>query len=473
MSKYPSRQDREELKALLNQYNNLKAGRSHSLIEEDEFERIIEYFDEKEQLTAALEAAEFAIEQYPFSSNLLLQKASFQIALRLYQDALHTLEKAELYDGRNVDLFILKTEAFLALDMQEKAAEILESALDDFRGEEKTDLLFELADVYDDYENFEKVFDCLILILEQDGNNEKALYKICFWTDFTGRYEESIRLHQNIIHSFPYNELAWFNLGAAFQGLKLHEKAIDAYQYAIAIDEKFDYAYRNLGDAYLRLRKYKEAIEALEKVLELSRPEYVIYEAMGYCYHKLQNFSQARFHYRKASHLNAEDSQLHYKIAGTYMNEGAWQPAIKCLHTALSMHRLQPEYNIALGRCYMELGKYPEAITAIANAVKLKPKNINGWVELLQCMYKGGLINDGIEYAKQAFESTENKPVFLFYKSLFLFAAGKSKEALIYLENGFALYPKGFKKIIEIEPSLLRYQQVVEIAARFKKKRPS
>ncbi|MBK8774164.1 MAG: hypothetical protein IPM10_04910 [Chitinophagaceae bacterium] len=44
--------------------------------------------------------------------------------------------------------------------MQEKAAEILESALDDFRGEEKTDLLFELADVYDDYENFEKVFDC-------------------------------------------------------------------------------------------------------------------------------------------------------------------------------------------------------------------------------------------------------------------------------------------------------------------------
>ena len=156
MSKYPSRQDREELKALLNQYNNLKAGRSHSLIEEDEFERIIEYFDEKEQLTAALEAAEFAIEQYPFSSNLLLQKASFQIALRLYQDALHTLEKAELYDGRNVDLFILKTEAFLALDMQEKAAEILESALDDFRGEEKTDLLFELADVYDDYENFTK-----------------------------------------------------------------------------------------------------------------------------------------------------------------------------------------------------------------------------------------------------------------------------------------------------------------------------
>lgn len=471
MSKYPSRQDREELKALLTQYENLKAGRSHSLIEEDEFERIIEYFDEKEQLAAALEASELAIEQYPFSSNLLLQKASLQIALRLYVDALQTLEKAGLYDARNVDLYILKTDACLALDMQEKAAEILESALDDFSGEEKTDLLFELADVYDDYENFEKVFDCLIMILEQDANNEEALYKICLWTDFTGRYEESIRLHQNIIQEFPYNELAWFNLGAAYQGLKLHEKAIDAYQYALAIDEKFDYAYRNLGDAYIRIRKYREAIEALEKVLELSRPEYVIYEAMGYCYHKLQNFSQARFHYRKASHLNAEDSQLHYKIAGTYMNEGAWQPAIKCLQTALSMHRMQAEYHIALGRCFVELGKYPEAISAIGQAVKMKPKNINGWVELLQCMYRGKLFNDGIDYAALALESTDNKPIFLFYKSLFLFAAGKSKEAMVYLENGFALYPKGFKKIIELEPSLLRHQQVVEIAARFKKKK--
>ncbi len=47
---------------------------------------------------------------------------------------------------------------------------------------------------------------------------------------------------------------------------------MDAYQYAMAIDEKFDYAYRNMGDAYIRLRKYREAIESLERVLEFSKP---------------------------------------------------------------------------------------------------------------------------------------------------------------------------------------------------------
>ena len=173
----------------------------------------------------------------------------------------------ELLDSNDINLYILKTDAYLALDQQEKAVVLLQEALDHFEGRERIELLFELADVYDDYEEFDKIFDCLRWILEQDCENEEALYKICFWTDFTGRNEESIRLHQNIIEENPYSELAWFNLAAAYQGLKLYEKAVDAYKYAVAIDEKFDYAYRNMGDAFIRLRKYRDAIESLERVL--------------------------------------------------------------------------------------------------------------------------------------------------------------------------------------------------------------
>ena len=311
MSKYPYRQDRDEIRELLQQFENLKSGKSNSFIEEDSFERIIDHYDEKEQLAHALEAAEYGTGQYPYSSTLLLKKADLLIALHRYKESLLILEQAELLDCRDTNLYILKTDAYLALDLQQKAADILEAAIDDFEGEEKIDLLFELADVYDDYENFEKVFDCLKLILDQEPNNEEALYKICFWTDFTGRNEEGIRLHQDIIELFPFNELAWFNLGAAYQGLKLYEKAIDAYQYAVAIDEKFDYAWRNMGDAYIRLRKHKEAVEVLEKVLELARPEDVIYEAIGHCFDKMGNYAQARFYYRKASHMNRDDAQLH------------------------------------------------------------------------------------------------------------------------------------------------------------------
>lgn len=469
MRENPYQEDREELKELLIQYQNLKHGRSHSFLEEDAFERIIDYYDEKDDLTEALEAAETGLEQFPFSALLMIKKADLLLANRKYQEALSILETAELFDSNDVNLYILKTDAYLALDQQAKAVELLEAALQLFQGEERLDLLFELADVYDDYEEFDKVFDCLKLILEEEPNNEEALYKICFWTDFTGRNEESIRLHQQIIDDFPYNELAWFNMAAAYQGLKLYEKSIDAYQYAVAIDEKFDYAYRNMGDAYLRLRKYKEAIEVLEKVLELSRPEDVIYEAIGHCYHRMGNSAQARFHYKKAVHLNPEDSKLHYKIAVTYMLEEQWQMAIKHLESATRIHRNIIEYNLAMGECRMHLEQYKDAIQYFSMVVRQKTKNVSGWESLIKCLLKGAFFEEALVQTLAAMKATDNKPLFLFYQSTALFALGKSKEALLKLETAMEKSPKSLKKFIELNPAILQNNQVVDIVARYKK----
>ena len=469
MQENPYREDRELIQELLKQFENLKTGRSHSFIEEDAFEKIIDYYQEKEDLIRAMEAAEIASEQFPYSAMLLIKKADILLANRRYQEALDTLDQASLLDSGDINLYILKTDAFLALDQQQKTVKLLEEALSHFEGEEKIELLFELADVYDDYEDFDKVFDCLKLILDDDPNNEEALYKICFWTDFTGRNEEGIRLHLKIIDDFPYNELAWFNLAAAYQGLKLYEKAIDAYKYAITIEEKFDYAYRNMGDAYIRLRKYKEAIEALEKVNELAKPEDVIFEAIGYCYEKMKNHAQARFYYRKASHLRQDDSKLFYKIACTYYNEGQWQACIKQLDTAMKIHRLQPEYNLLAGECKMQLGLFKDAIQYFSTVVRIRPKNAGGWEALIRCLYKADFLEEALLQAEAALHVTNGKPLFIFYKAAVLFAMGKTKEALLQLDSAMVNTPKLLKKFVELNPAILQNQQVVDMLARFKR----
>src|SRR5260221_3937475 len=438
MKENPYHQEHEDLKELLKQFQNLRNGRSHSFLDEESFEKIIDYYDDKEDMLQAIEAVDIAIEQYPYSSALLIRKADLMIATRHYNEALKILEQAELLDSTDINLFILKTDAYLALDQQEKAVTLLEDALHHFEGQERIELLFELADVYDDYEEFDKIFDCLKLILEQEAENEEALYKICFWTDFTGRNEESIRLHQKIIDDNPYCELAWFNLAAAYQGLKLYEKAVDAYKFALAIDEKFDYAYRNMGDAYIRLRKYRDAIESLEKVLELSRPEDVIYEAIGHCYDKLDNYGQARFYYRKASHLNPDDSKLYYKLACTYVNEEQWGQAVKQLEAAMRIHAMQPEYNLAMGECKMQLGEFKEAIQFFSNVVRIRPRNISSWEALIRCLYNAEYFEEALEQVETAIRITGGKPLFIFYLSAVYFALGKSVEGLLQLETAMA-----------------------------------
>lgn len=471
MQEQPYREDREELRELLQQYANLRNGRSHSFLEEDAFERIIDHFDDEDDLAQALEAAETGLEYFPYSAQLLIKKADLLIATRRYTEALEVLEQAALYDSNDINLYILKTDAYLALDQQQNAVDILEEALLLFEGEEKLELLFELADVYDDYEEFDKVFDCLKMVLEMEPVNEEALYKICFWTDFTGRNEESIRLHQKIIEDYPYNELAWFNLGAAYQGLKLYEKAIDAYQYAVVIDEKFDYAYRNMGDAYIRMRKYKDAIEVLEKVLELTRPEEVIYEAIGHCYHRLGKFAQARFNYRKASHMSPQDGKLNYKIALTYINEEQWESAVKQLEIAMRTQRNSPEYNLSLGECLLQLGNYKEAIQCFSLVVRSKPQNSKAREALIRCLYKAEYFEEAAVQCVHALGATGNKPLFYFLYAAALFACGKPKEALLQMEQGMITAPKMVKKLVDLMPIILQNRQVVDILARYKKNR--
>lgn len=471
MPSHSNREEREELEELLSQYEQLRAGGAPVFMAEESFERLIDHFQQQEQLDRALEAAGLGVERYPYSSSLLIRKADILILHRRYKEALIILDQAELLDSRDINIYILRTDAYLALDHPEKAVVLLQEGLTLFEGEEKVELLFELADVYDDYEDFEKVFDCLREILLVDPLNEEALYKICFWTDFTGRNEEGITLHQQIIEEHPFSELAWFNLGAAYQGLKLYEKSIDAYKYAVAIEEKFDYAYRNMGDAYIRLRKYREAIEVLERVHELAKPEDVIFEAIGYCYEKLKQPAQARLQYRKASHLRPGDSRLLYKISCTYFAEAKWEAAYKQLESAIRLYKNDFDYQILAGQCAQQLGNHKEALQHFMQAVQLKPRNRGGWEALILFLYEESYWAEAVIQADKAYLATKQKTIFLYFKAAALFGNGQTKEALLQLEAALIKDPRLLKKFVALRPEVLQNSTVVDLLARFKRKR--
>src|SRR5688500_13265281 len=131
--------DKGELDELLKHYNNLRQGRNSIFLEEESFEKIIDHFDDEEDIAKALEAAFLATEYFPFSAPLMIKKADLLLTVRRYSEALEILEKAELYDPTDINLYILRTDAYLAIDQQEKAVALLEEAILRFEGEEKVE----------------------------------------------------------------------------------------------------------------------------------------------------------------------------------------------------------------------------------------------------------------------------------------------------------------------------------------------
>ena len=94
---------------------------------------------------------------------------------------------------------------------------------------------------------------------------------------------------------------------------------------------------------------------------------------------------------------------------------------------------------------------------------------MRGWKALITCLYKTEHFEEAIVQCNAALKVTEGKPLLYFLYSGVLFAAGKSKEALLQLENGLKKSPALVKSFIELNPSILQNPHVVDLLARYRK----
>ncbi|MCB0700747.1 MAG: tetratricopeptide repeat protein [Chitinophagaceae bacterium] len=460
----------DSLDDLLNRYEGVKKGESSGMMDEDDFERVIEYFFQSSDEEQALLACDIASTYYPFSTSLQLLKAEILVQGQKYGQAAMVLDELEKFDSKNLDATLLRSDILLSQFKYDQAAAWLEQKVNDFEGKDKVELLLELSDVYDECEEFDAVFDTLKRVIAIQPNNEEALQKICFWADFNKRLEDSIVIHTHVTDIDPYNTLAWFNLGTAYQGLKMYEKAIDAYEFCIAIDEKFEFAYRNMADAYMRMKWYEKAIEVLEIHMQLAKPEDVIFEAMGFCWEKKKDFHKARSYYRKASQLNPQDDSIFYKIGETYAREKQWEKAVKAYSVALNLDKENASYCMAIGNCLMEMDAESDALVCFLNAVKLKPGNKTTWIALIRGLYVAGYYDEALTQIEIARENCGDKADFRYFQSAALFELGKSKEALIQLEGALKLSMNKLKVFTDLNPEYMHRSSVSELIARYKKK---
>ncbi len=453
----------------LSKYEEVKRGESVSILDEEEFERVIEYFFQNSNEEQALLACDIARTYYPFSGTILLLKAEILTQAQKYGQALKALDEMEQYDNANLDAVLLRSDILLAQFKYDQAALWLEQRSAEYTGKEKAEILLELSDVYDESEEFDAVFDTLKRVIKIDRRNEEALQKLCFWAEFTERLEESVTLHQQLTDDDPYNALAWFNLGAAYQGLKMYEKSIDSYEYCVAIDDKFEFAYRNMADAYMRLKWYGKALEVLEKHIEIAKAEDVIFEAMGYCWEKQKDFARARQFYRQASQLSPQDDGIFYKIGETYAREKQWEKAVKSFSVALHLDKDNAAYCMAIGNCLMEMDVKSEALVCYLNAVRLKPGNKTTWVALIRGLYMTGYYDEALIQIAVAREHCGEKGDFAYYHAAALFELGKAKEAMLQLEKALKLAPAKAKIFTELNPEYLLRSSVSDLIAKYKK----
>src|ERR1044072_7005408 len=98
---------------LLNQYEKVKKGESAGMMDEEAFERVIEYYFQNNNETEALLACDIARTYYPFSGSVLLLRAEILTKAQKYGQALKALDEMEQYDRNNLDAVLLRSDILL------------------------------------------------------------------------------------------------------------------------------------------------------------------------------------------------------------------------------------------------------------------------------------------------------------------------------------------------------------------------
>ena len=96
---------------------------------------------------------------------------------------------------------------------------------------------------------------------------------------------------------------------------------------------------------------------------------------------------------------------------------------------------------------------------------------MRGWESLIRCLFTAEMFDEALQQAQTALEMTKGKPIFLYYQAAILMASRRRKQGLLILEEALQAAPKLLKKFMELYPASLQEQSVVDLIARYKKKR--
>lgn len=283
--------DQEQMEELIGYYEQMQRDNSQCFFEESSFEQIIEYYEARQDVDEAMQVVNMAVTQHPFSATFQLKKAQIHFDRKEFAEALEALDQAMIFDAGDIQVYLLRCDIYTWQGRFPEAIDVIEAAIQIADDDEMPDLYLELADIYEEWEKYDDLFSALVETLRIDPENEEALNRLWFCIEFTEKYQLSIDFHTHFIDQNPYSHLAWFNLAHAYSGLKQYDKAIEAFEFVLVINEEYEYAYKDCAEILYKTGDYAKAAEYFLTASRISKPYKELYYSIGECYEQMDNYN--------------------------------------------------------------------------------------------------------------------------------------------------------------------------------------
>lgn len=459
-----------DLKLLVQRYEGMLREGGISFLEVDSFLMLSDYYEESNDFKGALVALNHAMNQHPYSASLYVRKAQILSEEEQYDKAFEALDAAKIYEPSDLDIYLTKADIYMRLFEQDNAIKVLRKAKEYASGEELGDLYVLESTIYETKKDYTNALKYLKQALRKDPKNEIALSRISGIYDLTKDYADAITFHLSFINQNPYSYWAWYNLGLAYMYLGLIEKATDAFDYAIVINERFEPAYHYYVDCLIGLEQFDAAMRYLGEYLEFFEADPEIWYRLGQCYEHKGDYVKARNYYTQTLQHNSLSGRVYYSMGTCYVEEDEWYLAEKAFLHAHSIDRFNAEFCLSLADTYDALENSDKAHEFYHKALAIEPKDVSIWIHYIEFLIDEESYAVAIEMLDEAKEYIED--ILLdFALAAVLIESGQRQEGFVVLGQALSENYNMHTYIYQIAPKLADDVTVTSFILQYKEER--
>lgn len=195
-----------------------------------------------------------------------------------------------------------------------------------------------------------------------------------------GRYEEALKLLDDLLSVDPENDTLLFFKGTCLAALSRYEEAIIYYDKTIELNAGFEDAYYNKGNAYRKLKRFDEAIKTYNQGLNVNPFNVKILYNKGFGYFESEQYLLAIDCFDQVIMLNKNHDDAWYRKGKCLQELERYEEAIRCYDQVL---RINPRDDWALrqkGNCLVDSGMDLEGgIKCYEEILKIDPSNYDAW----------------------------------------------------------------------------------------------
>lgn len=464
MKQQPEKWDERTL-ALVSAYES--EGLDTFLSPED-FNRLIDYYEQKEQPGSALAIAQLATDQYRFSPDFYGRQAFLLMQTQQLDEAQAILEEALNIAPGDQELTLLRARLYVYTGALDKGLALLAP----YRLQNNQELLSEVLVIesmaYEYQGRYVRMFKTLEKALAADLENEEALARLELAVDYTKNYELAITVFTRFIDEAPYNYRLWYALAQIHDGLGQREEALEAYEYAFITNPDFEPAYLDYAHLAIDLGLYEKALDACQDAAARFHETWHSYHfLLGHCQYELRQYETAKKHLEQAIKDEPFNDEAYYLLGQCLMHLNQHRAAYHYLAKAVRMFPKDARYRSGLAEAAFDLEKYDEAEEHYGEAIKLNHEDLESWLdygwfllEMERPTEAEELLHGGLRYLSHSAE--------LNYAHIAtLFASGRRQEGLSRLEWAVTNYPGELKQLFEWSPHLETDPIVQALIARY------